>query len=300
MSTYNGGIYIKEQLDSICNQKFNGYIEVLIRDDGSNDNTLKILNDYKTTSNRRLNIIKANNVGVQRSFLELIKIAGKADYYFYSDQDDIWKENKIARAINMMSSVKSNEGVLYCSNYALVNQDLKLIENNVIPQRPDFSVLRVLFYNEIPGCTIGFDYKFILNLKCINIDSIIMHDSVSVSLASAIGKIIYDNVPMIYHRIHLNNVVGMGHKKVKPFKWIKQKILLVVRGDDYDMSILADEILKNFTNKMSPSDKRDFVLLRDFKKSLKNTIKLLKHKDSKNVLDRTTLSIRFKILLHIF
>ena len=45
MATYNGGRYIREQIDSIINQTYNGW-HLYIRDDGSNDNTLAIINEY--------------------------------------------------------------------------------------------------------------------------------------------------------------------------------------------------------------------------------------------------------------
>ncbi|MDD6259333.1 MAG: glycosyltransferase [Erysipelotrichaceae bacterium] len=80
MSTYNGERYLKEQVDSILDQ--NGVaITLLIRDDGSTDHTVDILNEY-ANNHDNIHVIKGKNIGVKRSFFSLMQEGAKleADY----------------------------------------------------------------------------------------------------------------------------------------------------------------------------------------------------------------------------
>ena len=87
LSAYNGEKYIVEQVESILNQTYQN-IELYIRDDGSKDNTLKVLKPYQ--DNPKVHIIQGENVGFIKSFLQLVELSGDADFYSYADQDDVW------------------------------------------------------------------------------------------------------------------------------------------------------------------------------------------------------------------
>lgn len=77
LSTYNGEKYLEELIESILKQeKVN--VKLFIRDDESSDSTVSIINKYK---NENIKIIQGKNIGPQKSFLELIKVSEKADYY---------------------------------------------------------------------------------------------------------------------------------------------------------------------------------------------------------------------------
>ena len=92
MSTYNGEKYIKQQVDSILNQE-NVSVELVVRDDGSNDNTISILKEYEKAG--KLIWYTGDNKGAAYSFFDLMEYAkNRYDDYCYfalSDQDDIWK-----------------------------------------------------------------------------------------------------------------------------------------------------------------------------------------------------------------
>ena len=74
MSTYNGELYIKEQINSILQQK-NVKVDLFIRDDGSKDKTLEILESYAKKWNN-IHIVKGKNLGVGNSFMELLYSIG--------------------------------------------------------------------------------------------------------------------------------------------------------------------------------------------------------------------------------
>ena len=99
MSTYNGEKYVREQLDSILNQTYKN-IEIVVRDDGSKDNTVKIIKEYQEKY-KNIKLVTGKNLGFIKSFFELLKIT-ESDYYSYADQDDIWMENKIELAVELL------------------------------------------------------------------------------------------------------------------------------------------------------------------------------------------------------
>ena len=80
LSTYNGEKYLGKQLDSIYNQDLdNANISMVVRDDGSQDDTASILESYK----EKLNITILNDgmrLGPAKSFWKLLKEAPKSDY----------------------------------------------------------------------------------------------------------------------------------------------------------------------------------------------------------------------------
>ena len=115
MSTYNGEKYVREQINSILMQK-NVEVSVLVRDDGSTDGTLEVINGLQDD---RITVLNGENMGCEASFFELLMHCKGYEYYAFSDQDDIWLEDKLARAIGMIGS--SDTPVLYCSNQMLVD-----------------------------------------------------------------------------------------------------------------------------------------------------------------------------------
>ena len=91
MATFNGEKYLKEQLDSIlCQLDFKD--EVIISDDGSTDETLNLLNEYK--NDKRVQVIKNPRKGVVSNFDNALRNSNN-EVIFLSDQDDIWLPNKV-------------------------------------------------------------------------------------------------------------------------------------------------------------------------------------------------------------
>lgn len=299
MSTYNGMSHLQEQIDSIFSQVYDGEIEILIRDDGSKDNTASFLENYPKADLRKIVVQQGENVGPQKSFLKLIKDAGIADYYFFADQDDVWLPNKVERGVSSLRS--SQNAAVYCSNYTVTDQALNVKQEAFIKGVPLFTPIKTLLYNQVPGCCMAFNKSMMDLLKRINVENVMMHDSMLLSLASYVGSVKYDSQPGILHRIHGHNVVGDGHKKIVPHKWIVEKIKLLVKKEPYDISELAEQFIRLNACKNQSSFQKDVELLRDYKKNYKKTIQLLKHPDSHDIpWDRTTLSIRCKILFHLF
>ena len=113
MSTYNGEKYLKKQIDTILTQK-NVDVHLIVRDDGSTDTTRAILREYANTNERMTFIDDGQRLGVGQSFMTLLILAPECQYYSYSDQDDIWHEDKLICGIDMIRTKHSP--ILYCCN----------------------------------------------------------------------------------------------------------------------------------------------------------------------------------------
>lgn len=155
MSTYNGAKYLREQIDSILFQK-GVEVTLYIRDDGSSDGTIDIVKEY---AQKYQNIIwtMGKNVGVGNSFMQLIyDCPDDYDYYAFSDQDDIWLEDKLKVAID---SIKQRDTpALYASNQMLVDENGTQISLRY-PKDYDMqnSVEAQFQINRISGCTFVFN-----------------------------------------------------------------------------------------------------------------------------------------------
>ncbi|EHI98322.1 glycosyl transferase family 2 [Clostridium sp. DL-VIII] len=104
ITTYNGEKYIVEQLDSIRNQTLL-IDEVIIRDDGSSDNTISIVCKYIDTYKLKnwIFIYGEENVGWKKNFFLGI-CSTQGDLIFLCDQDDIWHLDKVEKMVIKMNS----------------------------------------------------------------------------------------------------------------------------------------------------------------------------------------------------
>lgn len=127
LSAYNGEKYIAKQVESIEKQTISDDITLIIRNDGSTDNTLNILQNLaKKYSN--IMLINGKNIGLIRSFFTLLEFAVKKyefEFYAFSDQDDYWQKNKLESAIGRLDHEKRDIPLLYGCTSIIVDEDLK-------------------------------------------------------------------------------------------------------------------------------------------------------------------------------
>lgn len=226
MSTYNGEKYITHQLKSILNQlPYQG--RIIIRDDGSKDNTRNKIRAIKDT---RIELIEGNNIGFALSYLELLALTPlNYDIYMLSDQDDIWLPDKIQRSVSALSPYLEIPA-LYCTRMELVDENLNYLGLSPLwPNLPSFS--NALTENIVTGCTAAITRP----LRTLAIipdgrEKIFFHDWWLYLVGSAFGKVIYDPIPTIQYRQHQNNVIGMKYginrylaiiKFISTTSWIK-------------------------------------------------------------------------------
>lgn len=296
MSTYNGGVFLDEQIQSVLSQEGHE-IHLFIRDDGSTDDTLRILDKYTD----RATIIKGSNLGVGGSFMEVLYSAGRDfDYYAFCDQDDVWLKDKLARAVDMLADY--NVPVLYASNQMLVDQ-----EKNKLGKRysgnVDCSCQQILNSNLISGCTMVWNRELndlLVNPECRPSKDLLhkrIHDVWVAAVASTAGKIIYDPEAYILYRQHSNNVVGVRKENI--FRQWKKKI------DDPSLrngrSDLAKELLEKYGQYIQDPEKKE--LLRTYayyRNQLNYKIKLLRDPEIARHSGEPKLQLSVKIICNLF
>lgn len=245
LSAYNGEQYISEQIQSILNQT-HAAVSILIRDDGSTDKTMELLDQWVTTHPDKIKLIKGTNVGVVSSFFELLRAAdAEADYYSFCDQDDVWLDHKVEHAIARLDSSIYTEvpAMVFTSTYLT---DDELNRKGAWPKPPaqEPSFFNALYENIAIGATITMNRsarKLFINSQSVDSQKVLMHDWWFYLLVSAFGTVIYDNKPSMLYRQHNNNVVGgsnsiVGKLKSKwaSFKRHTGKDLLHKQASEFD------------------------------------------------------------------
>ena len=122
LCTKQGERFLPAQLESFTTQTHTNW-EVWASDDASDDQTKKILLAFqKENKSNRILVMDGSDKGFCKNFLSLACNADiSADFYAYSDQDDIWEVNKLQRAIDCLQAVPGDVPALYCSRTLLVD-----------------------------------------------------------------------------------------------------------------------------------------------------------------------------------
>lgn len=214
MSTYNGDKYLTQQINSIIEQSYSNWV-LYIRDDGSSDQTVKIIKDYcqKYANIKFFNEQHIKNYGVVHSFMELLENVN-ADFYMFADQDDYWKKDKVLHTVNRMLETPYDD-IPVCVHTDLTVVD-KTLKNEVEsePKRVWTSFQKVLFSNCVTGCTamVNNKLKNKIDFNHIEYQNIVMHDWWVALIASQFGKLEYLNESTMLYRQHGNNVDGSQKK----------------------------------------------------------------------------------------
>lgn len=250
LSTYNGQRYLKELMDSVLNQDFPN-LEMLVRDDGSTDDTLHVLEEYKGLKN--VQILQGNNIGVVRSFFALLEISSPdVEYIAFCDQDDVWKEDKVSRAVGFLEKHCNNVPAMYCSRVTLADEKLKILGFSQIPGRePAFG--NALVQNVATGCTIIINNAARqLILKKLP-SSAMIHDWWIYLVVSAFGIVIYDVESRILYRQHSSNMIG--EKSGLFIKWINRAGRFLKHGRIPFVTMQSKEFSKIYGESL-PIDKK--------------------------------------------
>lgn len=212
IATYNGEKYIKEQLDSILNQ-LKSDDEVIISDDGSIDNTLSLIEDYRDKRIKLLHHLpkkgKYKFSLTTYNFENALQMA-KGEYVFFADQDDIWRENKVTECIKKMQQ-----------GYDLVLHDATVIDEheNVIFEsyfkvnRSHQGLMENIINNSYLGCCMVINRKY-LNKILPFPETPIPHDLWIGMLYGYYGKVFFLEQKLLFYRRHGGNVSPSSEKSV--------------------------------------------------------------------------------------
>jgi len=250
LSTFNGQGYLRELMDSVLCQDY-AELAVLVRDDGSTDGTLQVLEKYRRLHN--LQVCQGENLGVVRSFFKLIELsAPEADYFAFCDQDDVWAKDKLSRAINFLKKEDNNLPAMYCSRATLADKNLKILGYTQIPVR-ELAFGNALVQNKATGCTIVINNAARqLLLRKLPLAAMI-HDWWIYLVISAFGKVIYDTESRILYRQHSANAIGEKDGFVA--KWAKRIGRFIRHGRVPFVTLQAKEFREIFGEAL-PADKK--------------------------------------------
>jgi len=225
MATYNGEKYIEEQVKSILPQLAQED-ELIVSDDGSTDDTIKILENF---GDRRIKIFNhSRNLNNKHLFYPSTKnfenalSKAKGDYIFLSDQDDIWMPDKVQITLPFL---KENDN-LVVSDAWIMNENLEEQEklSKYMPYKKGY--FRNLFKCTTQGCRIAFTK----NIKdfCLPFpNGVIIHDFWIRQLVELKFKVSYIPEPLIFYRQHSNNLSKIVKSENSLFFMIKYRAIIL-------------------------------------------------------------------------
>ena len=220
LATYNGEKFLNEQLDSLFNQTNNDW-SLVVLDDGSTDNTLNILSAVQDRYPERVSLLKPppsssdNPLGARDSFGFLLS-ATEADYYYFCDQDDRWRLDKIDRMHQFMQELESGFGhhtpLLIHTDLRVVDQALEVISGSFWHYQdldPDQGAIlhKLIVQNVVTGCAMMIN-RALCDLALPIPHEAILHDWWLALVAAAFGKIGSITDPLVDYRQHGSNAVG--------------------------------------------------------------------------------------------
>jgi glycosyltransferase involved in cell wall biosynthesis len=270
LSTYNGEKFLAEQLDSLLAQSHKDFI-LVVRDDGSRDRTVSLLESYAGDHPARILLLPSDgeNLGASGGFAFLVDYVLKnkeslglqSAYMMFCDQDDTWYPQKIEKLLAaMLATEADNDSTLP----TIVHSDLEVVseQNTVIAkslisyqgleiERNTFPNL--VISNLVTGCTALINES--LAEKALPIpENAIMHDWWLALVATAFGKLVYLDIPLVHYRQHGNNTIGAKEfTKVSVVSMSLRSRILARKPSEHliEVSIQADEFNRRYGPQLS-------------------------------------------------
>ena len=237
LASYNGARFIDEQIQSIQAQTIQDWL-LLIRDDGSSDDTVARVRKLAQTDNRIVLLNDGSgNLGVTQNFAHLMQVAlnGGADYVAMADQDDVWHSEKLKILLDKMQNMESSASITIP---ILVHSDLEVVDEVLTTINPSFMdyagisptsprLGQLLCQNIVTGCTCLINRKLLEQALPVPRE-VPLHDWWLALLALSRGEIGYVEQTLVRYRQHENNVVGVKYSLaravgylMKPANWIQ-------------------------------------------------------------------------------
>ncbi len=246
MCIYNGERFLREQIDSIMGQTYKDFC-LFIRDDGSSDSTVKIALEYAAKYPGKVVLMDSpEHLGYPDCFWDILKRCPRADLYAFSDQDDVWDDRKLERAVRAFSEdqgereiepesdhVGSAMGqkkalpVLFIHDYDNCSGSLKFMSHHRLG---DVSVLTdrsILFYTYASGFCMVINNAMRDMLGAMDLMGHGMyHDELCIWLAHFHGRILYDDESLTKYRRHESTVTEYGNGVFTLISnWLRREIL---------------------------------------------------------------------------
>jgi len=210
MATCNGAEFLPQQLDSLAAQTYENW-RLWVSDDGSTDATFDLLRGFQEAwGEDRLRIGRGPGRGFQANFLTLTARPDiSADYYAWSDQDDVWRPEKLARALECLSPLGAERPALYGGRSIYIDrQGREIGRSALMNNRPP------TFANALAQCICGANTMVFNQAARALIAAgagleVVTPDWWAYQLVSGCGgRVFYDPEPLVGYRQHGGNLVG--------------------------------------------------------------------------------------------
>jgi len=216
LAAFNGQRHIAEQIHSLRSQTLQNWV-LLVRDDGSTDETCAIVKDL-AARDPRIHLLQSDapkRLGAARNFSRLIEAAAATDSYifFFCDQDDYWHPEKLERqAGQFRRNGREAKPLLVHSDLEVTDARLAVIARSLVrhmgldplTQTP---LNELLSRNFVTGCAAACNRSLLEAAAEIPIAAI-MHDWWLALVAATAGSIVYINEPLVKYRQHEANTLG--------------------------------------------------------------------------------------------
>lgn len=241
MCTYNGAAFLREQLESFANQTFHSWT-LFVSDDASTDATREILAEYQQRwGAERLHVFEGPRQGFARNFLSLLgRPEVRAQFYAFSDQDDVWFADKLERSVDRLVEIRAHKPALYCSRTQLVDSARNMAGYSPLFSKPPS------FRNALVQSLAGAN-TMLINQAARNLlmqlpegMSIVAHDWLAYILVTGCGGVaIYDARPSLEYRQHGDNVIGANNSFKDRVNRVRKMLSgRFVRWNDANLQIL--------------------------------------------------------------
>src|ERR1051326_108580 len=210
LCTYNGAVYLKEQLESFAAQT-RAPDELVISDDHSTDDTLRLVEEFAATAGFPVRLsVNESNVGTPKNFEKAISLC-RGDVILLSDQDDVWHRDKL-ESVEGIFEAKPQLSLIF-SDAEIVDETLRVFEGTLFDwvhfdgqkQRSVKSGRALelqLRENLVLGATVAFRATLKELVLPISGEGPLIHDGWIVLLIAAVGEIDFIDRPLLKYRQH--------------------------------------------------------------------------------------------------
>ena len=208
LATYNGGRFLERQLDSFLKQSHKNW-SLWISDDRSDDDTLQIIEDWRARHpDVELHVRQGPGRGAAQNFISLLLDPDiKAEFYSFSDQDDVWFEDKLTRALARFADMA--RPALYGARTVVTDTDLQHIAPS-IREGKKLGFANALVQNFAAGNTMFFNgaARDLVPDEAADYDIAATDWLMYMLVSGAGGDVMFDREPCLYYRQHGDNEIG--------------------------------------------------------------------------------------------
>ena len=241
LATYNGARFLQRQLESFAAQTHKNW-SLWISDDGSQDETLQIIDAWHARHPEvTVHMRQGPGRGAAQNFVSLLLDPEiKADFYSFSDQDDVWFEDKLSRALAAIADL--SRPAIYGARTVVTDTNLQRIGPSLL-QGKKLGFANALVQNFAAGNTMVLNEA----ARALVPDEAAQHDIIATDwlmymlVSGAGGEVIFDPEPCLLYRQHGDNQIGYNADLVAKLR----RIAALLNGRFSEWSAANLEVLSS-------------------------------------------------------